>query len=156
MSKSINSMEDILIDSRLEKFLYAIYVSDVDNLPTPLSRIEELYKCLAIGGDIPTFKPSSRVEEYLFAILGAYDINELRAPLSDTEKLLYKLAIGDYNVEDVEIPLSSHEFLLKMIIENGGLGDFEIQSVLLSSEDGLIIVDENGNAIEVSKIRINS
>ena len=31
-----------IIRSRIEKFLYAICSSDTDDLPTPLSRIEEL------------------------------------------------------------------------------------------------------------------
>ena len=43
--------------SRLEKFLYALYSLDSSDLPTPLSRIEELYKCLVTGDEAPTFEP---------------------------------------------------------------------------------------------------
>ena len=58
--------------SRLEKFLYALYSLDSSDLPTPLSRIEELYKCLVTGEEAPTFEPLSRVEKYLMAILGGF------------------------------------------------------------------------------------
>ena len=123
--------------SRLEKFLYALYSLDSSDLPTPLSRIEELYKCLVTGEEAPTFEPLSRVEKYLMAILGVYDVDELPNPISRVEVLLYKLATGDDNLDDVEIFLSEHEELLADIIRNGGAGgNINIEYVLytLSTE----------------------
>ena len=108
--------------SRLEKFLYALYSLDSSDLPTPLSRIEELYKCLVTGEEAPTFEPISRVEKYLMAILGVYDVNELPNPISRVEVLIYKLATGDDNLDDVKSFLSEHEELLAEIIRNGGAG----------------------------------
>ena len=108
--------------SRLEKFLYALYSLDSSDLPTPLSRIEELYNCWVTGEEAPTFKPLSRVEKYLMAILGVYDVNELPNPISRVEVLLYKLAIGDDNLDDIKSFLSEHEELLAEIIRNGGVG----------------------------------
>jgi hypothetical protein len=127
----------LMSKSRLEKFLYALYSLDHSDLPTPLSRIEELYKCWVTGEEPPTFKPLSRVEKYLMAILGAYDVDELPNPLSRVEVLLYKLATGDDNLDDVKSFLSEHEELLADIIRNGGVGgDIDIEYVLytLSTE----------------------
>ena len=123
--------------SRLEKFLYALYSLDSSDLPTPLSRIEELYKCWVTGEEAPTFEPLSRVEKYLMAILGAYDVDELPNPISRVEVLLYKLTIGDDNLDDVEVFLSEHEELLAEIIRNRGAGgNIDIEYVLytLSTE----------------------
>lgn len=123
--------------SRLEKFLYALYSLDSSDLPTPLSRIEELYKCLVTGEEAPTFEPLSRVEKYLMAILGGYDVDSLPNPLSRVEVLLYKLATGDDNLDDVKSFLSEHEELLAEIIRNGGVGgNIDIEYVLytLSTE----------------------
>ena len=123
--------------SRLEKFLYALYSLDSSDLPTPLSRIEELYNCWVTGADIPTFEPLSRVEKYLMAILGVYDVNKLPNPISRVEVLLHKLAIGDDNLDDVKSFLSEHEELLAEIIRNGGAGgNIDIEYVLytLSTE----------------------
>ena len=123
--------------SRLEKFLYALYSLDSSDLPAPLSRIEELYKCLVTGEEAPTFEPLSRVEKYLMAILGGYDVDSLPNPLSRVEVLLYKLATGDDNLDDVKSFLSEHEELLAEIIRNGGVGgNIDIEYVLytLSTE----------------------
>ena len=106
----------LMSKSRLEKFLYALYSLDSSDLPNPLSRIEELYKCLVTGEEPPTFEPLSRVEKYLMAILGVYDANELPNPISRVEVLLHKLAIGDDNLDDVKSFLSKHEELLGEIV----------------------------------------
>ena len=127
----------LMSKSRLEKFLYALYSLDSSDLPTPLSRIEELYKCLVTGEEPPTFEPLSRVEKYLMAILGVYDVDSLPNPLSRVEVLLYKLATGDDNLDDVKSFLSEHEELLAEIIRNGGAGgNIDIEYVLytLSTE----------------------
>lgn len=121
----------LMSKSRLEKFLYALYSLDSSDLPTPLSRIEELYKCWVAGEEVPTFKPLSRVEKYLMAILGVYNVDELPNPLSRVEVLLYKLATCDDNLDDVKSFLSEHEELLAEIIRNGGVGgDIDIEYVL--------------------------
>ena len=123
--------------SRLEKFLYALYSLDSSDLPTPLSRIEELYKCLVTGEEAPTFEPISRVEKYLMAILGGYDVDSLPNPLSRVEVLLYKLAIGDDNLDDFKSFLSEHEELLAEIIRNGGVGgNIDIEYVLCTLSTG--------------------
>ena len=142
-----------MIDSRIEKFLYAVCSMDISDLPIPLSRIEQLYKCLAVGGSLPDFEPQSRAEKFLMAILGSYDLNSLPEPKSRSEILLNKIATGDDNLQDIEWIQSRYEFLLAYIIKTGGIGDFEITSVLLMIEDGDIIVDENGEEIELEKIR---
>ena len=121
----------LMSKSRLEKFLYALYSLDSSDLPNPLSRIEELYKCLVTGDEAPTFEPLSRVEKYLMAILGSYDVELLPNPLSRVEVLLYKLATGDDNLDDVKSFLSEHEELLAEIIRNGGVGgNIDIEYVL--------------------------
>ena len=123
--------------SRLEKFLYALYSLDSSDLPNPLSRIEELYKCLVTGEEAPTFEPISRVEKYLMAILGGYDVDSLPNPLSRVEVLLYKLATGDDNLDDVKSFLSEHEELLAEIIRNGGVGgNIDIEYVLHTLSTG--------------------
>ena len=127
----------LMSKSRLEKFLYALYSLDSSDLSNPLSRIEELYKCLVTGEEPPTFEPLSRVEKYLMAILGVYDTDSLPNPLSRVEVLLYKLATGDDNLDDVKSFLSEHEELLAEIIRNGGVGgNIDIEYVLytLSTE----------------------
>ena len=111
-------------DSRLEKFIYAICSMDVSDLPAPLSRIEKLWNCL-ITGDAPDFEPLSRNEKYLMAMLDRYDISNLPAPMSRGEKLLYKIAVGETDLSDVPDYLSRYEELLKYLIENGVLSDFE-------------------------------
>lgn len=127
----------LMSKSRLEKFLYALYSLDSSDLPKPLSRIEELYKCLVTGEEPPTFEPLSRVEKYLMAILGVYDVNELPNPLSRVEVLLYKLAAGDDNLDDVKSFLSEHEELLAEIIRNGGVGgNIDIEYVLYTLSTG--------------------
>lgn len=131
----------LMSKSRLEKFLYALYSLDSSDLPTPLSRIEELYKCLVTGEEAPIFKPLSRVEKYLMAILGAYDVDSLPNPLSRVEMLLYKLATGDDSLEDFDTFLSEHEELLAGIIGNGGVGgNIDIEYVLytLSTESNTL------------------
>ena len=136
----VNLRKDVSIlmsKSRLEKFLYALYSLDSSDLPKPLSRIEELYKCLVTGEEAPTFEPLSRVEKYLMSILGVYDVDSLPNPLSRVEVLLYKLATGDDNLDDVKSFLSEHEELLAEIIRNGGVGgNIDIEYVLytLSTE----------------------
>ena len=127
----------LMSKSRLEKFLYALYSLDSSDLPNPLSRIEELYKCLVTGEEPPTFEPLSRVEKYLMAILGVYDTDSLPNPLSRVEVLLHKLAIGDDNLDDVISFLSEHEELLAEIIRNGGAGgNIDIEYVLYTLSTG--------------------
>ena len=122
---NVNPTDDLVlykeefINSRIEKFLYAICALDFDDLPTPLSRIEELYKCLATGLPAPTFVPQSRVEKYLMAILGAYDASALPAPKSRTEVLLSKILLGDTDLSDIEWLKSRYEFLLAYIAKGG-------------------------------------
>lgn len=142
-----------IINSRLEKFLYAICSLDVSDLPVPISRIEELYNCLATNAAIPSFEPQSRVEQFLMAILGNYDLNSLPKPQSRSEVLLNKIATGDDNLQDIEFLRSKYEFLLAYIIKTGGIGNFEIETVLLMIENGEMLVDENGEEIELEKIR---
>ena len=126
-----------IIRSRIEKFLYAICSSDTDDLPTPLSRIEELYNCLVTGGDIPTFTPLSRAEKFVMAMLGAYDVELLPTPISRSETLMKKIATGDNNLDDVDNLQSRYEFLLAYIIKsggfNGGNGDFYYNLTSLTS-----------------------
>ena len=125
----------LMSKSRLEKFLYALYSLNSSDLPTPLSRIEELYKCLVTGEEVPTFEPLSRVEKYLMAILGGYDVELLPNPLSRVEVLLYKLATGDDNLDDVKSFLSEHEELLAEIIRNrGAVGNIEYVLYTLSTK----------------------
>ena len=141
---NINPTDDLVlykeefIDSRIEKFLYAICALDFDNLPTPLSRIEELYKCLATGLPAPTFVPQSRVEKYLMAILGDYDASALPAPQSRTEVLLNKILIGDTDLSDIKWLKSRYEFLLAYIAKGGKISsgsgdDFEYLQYIFSS-----------------------
>lgn len=108
-------------DSRLEKFIYAICSMEVDNLPTPLSRIEILWNCL-ITGEMPDFEPESRNEIYLMVMLDLYDIENLPTPLSRSEKLLYKIAVGDTDLSDIPAYLSRYEELLGYLAENGTIG----------------------------------
>lgn len=115
-------------NSRLEKFIYAICGMDVDDLPTPLSRIETLWNCL-ITGETPDFEPLSRNEKYLMAMLSG-DIDGLPEPTSRSEKLLYKIATGETDLSDVPGYLSRYEELLKQLIENGGIGGTDFEYVL--------------------------
>ena len=131
----------LMSKSRLEKFLYALYSLDSRDLPNPLSRIEELYKCWVTGEEVPTFEPISRTEKYLMAILGVYDVDSLPNPLSRVEVLLYKLATGDDNLDDVKSFLSEHEELLAEIIRNGGVGgNIDIEYVLHTLSTGYNIL----------------
>ena len=115
-------------NSRLEKFIYAICGMDVDDLPTPLSRIETLWNCL-ITGEMPDFEPLSRNEKYLMAMLNG-DVDGLPEPTSRGEKLLYKIATGETDLSDVPGYLSRYEELLKQLIENGGIGGTDFEYVL--------------------------
>ena len=108
-------------NSRLEKFIYAICSMEVSDLPAPLSRIEILWNCL-ITGETPDFEPQSRNEQYLMAMLGLYELENLPTPMSRGEKLLYKIAMGETDLSDVPGYLSRYEELLKYLIENGGIG----------------------------------
>ena len=129
--------EKEIIRSRIEKFLYAICSLDSNDLPTPLSRIEELYNCLVTGGDIPTFTPLSRAEKFVMAMLGAYDVELLPTPISRSETLMKKIATGDNNLDDVDNLQSRYEFLLAYIIKaggfNGGSEDFYYNLTSLTS-----------------------
>ena len=119
--------------SRIEKFLYAICALDIDDLPTPMSRIEILWNCLITGETSSDYRPLSRNEEYLMYILGIY--NNLPTPQSRGEVLLYKLATGDNDLSNIEPLQSRYEKLLAYIIENGGINgdiDFEYVKVILT------------------------
>ena len=126
-----------IVRSRIEKFLYAICSLDNDDLPTPLSRIEEMYKCLVTGVDFITFTPLSRAEKFVMAMLGAYDVELLPTPISRSETLMKKIATGDTNLDDVDNLQSRYEFLLAYIIKaggfNGGSGDFYYDLISLTS-----------------------
>ena len=115
-------------NSRLEKFIYAICGMDIDDLPTPLSRIETLWNCL-ITGEVPDFEPLSRNEKYLMAMLTG-DVDALPEPTSRSEKLLYKIATGETDLTDVPGYLSRYEELLKQLIESGGIGGTDFEYVL--------------------------
>ena len=92
---------------------------------------------MVAGEEVPTFEPLSRVEKYLMAILGGYDVDSLPNPLSRVEVLLYKLAIGDDNLDDFKSFLSEHEELLAEIIRNGGVGgNIDIEYVLCTLSTG--------------------
>lgn len=126
-----------MLDSRLERFLYAIAALDVDDLPSPLSRIEVLWNCLITGDtSVVDFAPLSRNEEYLMYILGIYDNLPSPSPLSRGEKLLYKIATGDTDLNDVGQPLSKYEELLQYIVSQGDIGDtdFEYITYILTNE----------------------
>ena len=115
-------------NSRLEKIIYAICGMEVDDLPTPLSRIETLWNCL-ITGEVPDFEPLSRNEKYLMAML-TDNVDGLPEPTSRSEKLLYKIATGETDLTDVPGYLSRYEELLKQLIENGGIGGTDFEYVL--------------------------
>ena len=120
-------------NSRLEKFIYAICGMEVDDLPTPLSRIETLWNCL-ITGETPVFEPLSRNEKYLMSMLTG-DVDALPEPTSRSEKLLYKIATGETDLTDVPGYLSRYEELLKHLIENGGIGGTDFEYVLYTLND---------------------
>lgn len=120
-------------NSRLEKFIYAICGMGVDDLPTPLSRIEMLWNCL-ITGETPDFEPLSRNEKYLMSMLTG-DVDALPEPTSRSEKLLYKIATGETDLTDVPGYLSRYEELLKHLIENGGIGGTDFEYVLYTLND---------------------
>lgn len=120
-------------NSRLEKFIYAICGMEVDDLPTPLSRIETLWNCLITGGT-PDFEPLSRNEKYLMSMLTG-DVDALPEPTSRSEKLLYKIATGETDLSDVPGYLSRYEELLKYLIENGGIGGTDFEYVLYTLND---------------------
>lgn len=115
-------------NSRLEKFIYAICGMDIDDLPTPLSRIETLWNCL-ITGETPDFEPLSRNEKYLMSMLNG-DVDGLPEPTSRSEKLLYKIATGETDLSDVPGYLSRYEELLKQLLESGGIGGTDFEYVL--------------------------
>lgn len=167
----INPNDDLVlydkkfINSRIEKYLYALCTLDASDLPHPLSRIEVLYRGLVIGditesndnrigsaiigstviggvnsdGVSVNFSspPLSRAEEYLLACLGVYISDELPNPQSRSEVLLYKLATDDYNLDDVKCLKSRYEFLLAYIIKNGGINkdDFEYITYTFTSKE---------------------
>ena len=86
---------------------------DVDDLPTPLSRIETLWNCLITGG-MPDFEPLSRNEKYLMAMLNG-DVDGLPEPTSRSERLLNKM-IYNSNKElllKFENPLACKEVRLR-------------------------------------------
>lgn len=120
-------------NSRLEKFIYAICGMEVDDLPTPLSRIETLWNCL-ITGETPDFEPLSRNEKYLMSMLND-NVDGLPEPTSRSEKLLYKIATGETDLSDVPGYLSRYEELLKQLIENGGIGGTDFEYVLYTLND---------------------
>ena len=131
-----------MVTSRLEKFIYAICVMDMSDLPAPQSRIETLWNCL-ITGETPDFEPLSRNEKYLMAMLNYYDVSNLPTPMSRGEKLLYKIAMGETDLSDVPGYLSRYEELLKYLIENGGvLEKEEFNSI---TKNGDVLITKNGD-----------
>ena len=137
MKKITKSSKSILIDpneplilpdgtalvGRIEWFLYALCCLDYQNLPTPMSRIEEFANAL-ITGEIPNIEPQSRAEQFFLAILDG-NVSNLPQPQSRSEVLLDKLARGEFDLSDVE-PIQSHyELLLAYLIKNGGIGNID-------------------------------
>ena len=124
MEKITKSSDKVLIDpneplilpdgtalvGRVEWFLYALCCLDYQNLPTPMSRIEEFANAL-ITGEIPNIQPQSRAEQFFLAILDG-NISDLPQPQSRSEVLLDKLARGEFDLSDVEPIQSSYELLL--------------------------------------------
>lgn len=137
MKKITNLSDTVLIDpneplilpdgtalvGRIEWFLYALCCLDYQNLPTPMSRIEEFANAL-ITGEIPNIEPQSRAEQFFLAILDG-NVSNLPQPQSRSEVLLDKLARGEFDLSDVE-PIQSHyELLLAYLIKNGGIGNID-------------------------------
>lgn len=147
-------VDDMIPKSRLEKFLKAIITMEVDDLPVPLSRLEELYNCLATGEEPNVREPISRAEIFLLTAMGMWD-DELPEPQSRAEVLLYMLATGESDLTNIKYPQSNYEILLAYLIQKGGiLGDYELSDVLLCDESGNSIVDENDNYILLGRTRV--
>ena len=108
---------------RVEWFLYALCCLDYQNLPTPMSRIEEFANAL-ITGEIPNVEPQSRAEQFFLAILDG-NVSNLPQPQSRSEVLLDKLARGEFDLSDVEPIQSRYELLLAYLIKNGGIGNID-------------------------------
>ena len=137
MEKITKSTDTVLIDpneplilpdgtalvGRIEWLLYALCCLDYQNLPTPMSRIEEFANAL-ITGEIPNIEPQSRAEQFFLAILDG-NISDLPQPQSRSEVLLDKLARGEFDLSDVEPIQSSYELLLAYLIKNGGIGNID-------------------------------
>lgn len=140
MEKITKSSDKVLIDpneplilpdgtalvGRVEWFLYALCCLDYQNLPTPMSRIEEFANAL-ITGEIPNIQPQSRAEQFFLAILDG-NISDLPQPQSRSEVLLDKLARGEFDLSDVEPIQSRYELLLAYLIKNGGIGNIDYVS----------------------------
>ena len=132
---TINASQNIMIDpneplilpdrttltGRIEWFLYSLCLLDYENLPTPMSRIEQFANAL-VTGEVPNIEPQSRVEEYFLAILTG-DVENLPEPESRVEVLLNKLARGEFDLSDVEPIQSRYELLIAYLIKNSGIGD---------------------------------
>lgn len=137
MEKITKSSDKVLIDpneplilpngtalvGRLEWFLYALCCLDYQNLPTPMSRIEEFANAL-ITGEVPNIEPQSRAEQFFLAILDG-NVSDLPQPQSRSEVLLDKLARGEFDLSDVEPIQSRYELLLAYLIKNGGIGNID-------------------------------
>ena len=137
MKKITNPSDTVLIDpneplilpdgtalvGRIEWFLYALCCLDYQNLPTPMSRIEEFANAL-ITGEIPNIQPQSRAEQFFLAILDG-NVSDLPQPQSRSEVLLDKLARGEFDLSDVEPIQSRYELLLAYLIKNGGIGNID-------------------------------
>lgn len=137
MEKITKSTDTVLIDpneplilpdgtalvGRIEWFLYALCCLDYQNLPTPMSRIEEFANAL-ITGEIPNIEPQSRAEQFFLAILDG-NVSSLPQPQSRSEVLLDKLARGEFDLSDVEPIQSRYELLLAYLIKNGGIGNID-------------------------------
>lgn len=137
MEKITKSSDTVLIDpneplilpdgtalvGRIEWFLYALCCLDYQNLPTPMSRIEEFANAL-ITGEIPNIEPQSRAEQFFLAILDG-NVSNLPQPQSRSEVLLDKLARGEFDLSDVELIQSHYELLLAYLIKNGGIGNID-------------------------------
>lgn len=137
MEKITKSSDKVLIDpneplilpdgtalvGRVEWFLYALCCLDYQNLPTPMSRIEEFANAL-ITGEVPNIEPQSRAEQFFLAILDG-NVSDLPQPQSRSEVLLDKLARGEFDLSDVEPIQSRYELLLAYLIKNGGIGNID-------------------------------
>ena len=121
--------------------------------PEPMSRIE-LFLDAIKNGETIDIKPNSRNEKILQAIILGQNINI--NPLSRAEKILLKIANADENIDDLHQAQSRYELYLLYILVSGVLNDdFTFEDVILSDENGILLVDENENNIllEVLEIR---
>ena len=140
------------LTGRIEWFLYSLCLLDYENLPTPMSRIEQFANAL-VTGEVPNIEPQSRVEEYFLAILTG-DVENLPEPESRVEVLLNKLARGEFDLSDVEPIQSRYELLIAYLIKNGGMNDVTyVLHEFLASETHYTMYNTQENLLKVQFYR---